>query len=680
MSLGFLLACCSCALAQDASLDVSQYAHHAWTVREGFSKGRISAIVQSPDGYLWLGTEFGLLRFDGVRTVPWESLSHEQLPSGVITHLLVTPDGTLWIGTLKGLVSWKDGKLTRYPAVADVIINALLEDKQGRVWLGTAEVSGRARLCSILSGKIECYGAGTFGRTVLTIHQDNKGNLWVAGTDQLWRWTPGSPQRYLLPARVAEINSIMEDDNGALVLATTDGLKQLAGEKIQSYALPSRRQELRPATLLRSRDGALWIGSVQGLFHLHHGKLDAFRSTNGLSADAVLGIFEDREGNIWVGTTGGLDRFHNVAVPSITQDQGLSNSSAIAIQASADGSIWIASNDGLNRWRNGHVDVYGGGKTLQKLRQVTTIADSGLTGGLRSLGQDDLGRLWAATADGVFCFENGRFVRVPGLSGETAFSIVGDGHGGVWTANGGTGLSHWNPAGTVQQIPAAQFSQKFARTLAADPQGRGVWVGFYEGGIAYVENGEVRASFGPAQGVSGRVIRLRFGSRGALWAATEAGLTRIKDGQVMTLTSNNGLPCDEVHWSMEDTDQHIWVYMPCGLLRIARSELDAWVGDSKRAVQFTQFDNSDGVRTIAVYGSSGPHVTKSADGKIWFAHSAGVSFIDPHRLSFNSLPPPLHIEQITADDKKYDFSNSLRLPAHVRNLDIDYTALSLVVP
>src|SRR5208283_137362 len=189
------------------------------------------------------------------------------------------------------------------------------------------------------------------------------------------------------------------------------------------------------------------------------------------------------------------------------------------------------------------------------------------------------------------------------------------------------------------------------------------------------------SSFNVADGLgNGSVSDLQLGSDGAVWAATESGLSRVENGRVITLTSKNGLPCDGVNWVMEDNDRSLWLYMACGLVRIARSELDAWVGDSKRSVQTMVFDSSDGVRSRALPGPYGRKVTKSLDGRIWFSPPDGVSVIDPRHLPFNKLPPPVYVQQITADDKKYEASQGLRLPPRVRDLSIDYTTLSLVAP
>ena len=167
---------------------------------------------------------------------------------------------------------------------------------------------------------------------------------------------------------------------------------------------------------------------------------------------------------------------------------------------------------------------------------------------------------------------------------------------------------------------------------------------------------------------------------GTLWAPTEGGLSRIKDGHILTLTSQNGLPCNTVHWMMEDDARSVWLYLACGLVRIGWSELDAWASHPKQTIHATVFDRSDGVTSHRLSAGYNAVVAKSSDGKLWFVRNVGVSVIDPHHLAFNERPPPVHIERVTADDKIYDATNGLRLPARLRDLSIDYTALSLAAP
>src|SRR5215472_7666021 len=256
--------------ALDPSLDINQYAHTAWKISDGFTKGIIHSIVQTPDGYLWLGTEFGLLRFDGVRAVPWQLPTGEHLPSNDIRKLLVTRDGTLWIGTFKGLASWKNGKLTHYPEPAGQAIVKLLEDREGTVWVGSyGEPTGR--LCTIRNGGVQCSGEdGRFGSAVSGLYEDAKGNLWVGVQNGLWRWKPGPPQFYSLPGNVGGICAFADDVDGTLLIATRGGIQRFVDGKTEVYPLPGALPPLDVARMLRDRDGSLWIATrSKGLLHEH---------------------------------------------------------------------------------------------------------------------------------------------------------------------------------------------------------------------------------------------------------------------------------------------------------------------------------------------------------------------------------------------------------------------------
>src|SRR6266446_3924125 len=208
-----VLLCSPVAWASDPALDVSQYAHTAWKGRDGFTKGSIFAIAQTPDGYLWLGTEFGLLRFDGVRAVPWQPPADQHLPSSTIYSLLAARDGTLWIGTSKGLAGWKEGKLTTYAELAGHYIFAIIEDHEGTIWASglTATVG---KLCAIRNDNAKCYGEdGRLGRGALNLYVDTKGNLWAGVEEGLWRWSPGPPKFYPLTEKPRRIHSLVLRDS-----------------------------------------------------------------------------------------------------------------------------------------------------------------------------------------------------------------------------------------------------------------------------------------------------------------------------------------------------------------------------------------------------------------------------------------------------------------------------------
>ncbi|HWC17581.1 MAG TPA: two-component regulator propeller domain-containing protein, partial [Terriglobales bacterium] len=423
--------------------------------------------------------------------------------------------------------------------------------------------------------------------------------------------------------------------------------------------------------------GALWIGtSDRGVIHVHEGKVDVFSQSDTLTGDFVSSLFEDREGNVWVATPDGLDRFRAYSVPTISVKQGLSNAMAYSILAAKDGRVWIGTRNGLNSWQHGQISIFGFRAGSQKSDGTRTELVP------TSMFQDSSGRLWVGTTRDFGYLENERFVPIAGVPGGNVHSITEVPAGHLWVAHQEPGLFHLFQGKVVQQIPWAGLGHKVnATTMTADPSQRGLWLGFPEGGVAYFEDGGIRAYYSHGNGLGEGVVNdLRFGPRGALWVATAGGLSRIKDGEAATITSKNGLPCDSVFWTMEDDDHAFWLLMPCGLVRLTKSELDAWVADPNKVLSATVFDRSDGVRSRSGSGGYRPIVTKSPDGRIWFTAYDGVGVIDPHNLPVNKIPPPVQVEQVTADRKAYEASNGLRLPANVRDLEIDYTALSFVAP
>src|SRR5208283_1086092 len=495
---------------------------------------------------------------------------------------------------------------------------------------------------------------------------------------------PGPPKRY--PA-ATELIGLSKADNGRLLIAMHGaGLLQFVEDKVERYAVRGainsnkllQDRDIDSNRLLRDRDGGLWIGTVErGLIHVHNGRTDMFTKADGLSGDVVLSLFEDREGNVWVSTTGGLDRFRELPVATISVKQGLSSDATQAVLAATDGSIWVGAHDGLTRWKNGQTTIF---------RKENGLPDDLV----QSLYQDHRGRFWASTRHGLSYFKDGRFVAINAVPGGEVFCITGDKADNLWLSER-QDLLHLLEGRLVERIPWPAFGRPEnanASVLLSGYEQGGVWLGFWSGGVRYFKDGHVRASYSAAEELGeGLVGSLQLDRDGALWVATQGGISRIKGGRMVTLTSRNGLPCDTINWTIDDDDGSFWLYTACGLVRIVRTELDAWLADPKHRIETTVWNAADGVRLRSSAATAyGPRVAKSSDGKVWFVTGEGIQVIDPHHLVPNKLPPPVRIEQIVADHKLYWQNlagaavSNLRLAPRIRDLQIDYTALSLVAP
>ena len=673
--IAMLLAWSPRAHALDPSLDISQYAHTSWRVRDGAFAGSINAITQTPDGYLWLGTEFGLVRFDGVRSVPWPIPAEHALPAGPVVKLLTTRDGTLWIGGQPGLASLKAGKLTPYPELADQHVTDLLEDREGTVWVGSTGTP-YGRLCAIQNGTVRCYGEdGSLGHIVASLYQDRGGNLWAGVPNGLWRWKPGRPVFHSIPEHPAGLRPLGEDGDGAILITWRRRITRFLNGRVESASVTPGLPEDWGARLLDDRDGVRWIAMLsRGLARVRPGRTELFAESDGLSGDSVRDLFEDREGNIWVATQGGLDRFRSLAFPTLTQKQGLATPLIWSLLAARDGSVWMGSGLGLGRWRNGQLEQFGHQGGL-------------LNGeGPGSLFEDHRGRIWASTNREFGYLDRDRFIPVRTVPGGYVFSIVEDSQGDLWIMNQERGLLRLRGEAVQEFSLAALGRTDHVTSAIADPR-HGIWLGFEQGGVAHFSGDKFAAVFSEKDGLAaGRVLHFRFDSSRALWAATMGGLTRIAGASVATLSRTNGLPCDAVHWSMEDDARALWMYTACGLVRIDRAELEAWTAavdrDTRttRRIAVTVFDSSDGVRSNLNFHPYRPRVAKTADGRLWFLPIDGVTTVDPRRIGRNELPPPVYVERITADHATYDAGQGVPLPPLVRDLQIEYTALSLTAP
>jgi len=683
-----LLMSCSIAQARDVTPDMGlgQYAHRTWTFGEGVVDTPIHAIAQTPDGYLWLGTQVGLWRFDGVRAVPWRAPGGRHLSGKWIQSLLATQDGTLWIGTDAGLDSWRDGKLVEYSALDGLDVLALLADREGTVWAATESRStSTGRLCAIRDGAVRCYGQdGSLGARIYCLYEDGSGHLWFMSSSGVWRWSSGKPMFYPMRDSITGyFQSLTSAPGGGILVSGHDELEEIVDGEVRAFPLPAALPQGPPPWVLTDRDGALWLGTMgNGLRYVRAGHMDFLEKSDGLSGDQIMRMFEDREGNVWVVTKSGLDEFWKIAAARFPGESSLSNGSVTSVLADVDGSIWFAMQTGLYRRKDGEMTVYRGHEHKSERPAAREIIVKGLpidTSG--PLYQDHRGRIWLGSPAGLGYLQNDRFVAVPRVPAGELTCISEDDQGNLWVAHRKLGLFRISPEGDVQRFSWGDLGIAETWSIVFDPSRHGLWLGSILGEIAFFRDGKILESYAINSPGKRGVRDLRLDADNTLWAATEAGLVRLSNGHLAILNSESGLPCDIVHATIDDDAGSTWIYTACGLVRVERSDLKAWGRGTlgRQVIPNRVLDASDGVRSSDVWHFS-PKIAKSSDGRLWLASATGPMVVDPRILPRNALPPPVHIEQIVADRKIYDTSSPVRLLPLVRDLEIDYTALSLVAP
>jgi PAS domain S-box-containing protein len=564
---------------------------------------------------------------------------------------------------------------------------AILEDRAGTVWITRAANFSDAKgpLCKVADTGVRCFGRddGIALPYAVTLANDSLGNVWLAGGLMVSRWQTSSVDTYV-PAGL----NPAEIFNGVLALAGRPdgsvwvglvhagkggGLQQLAQGAWKPFIAPDfDGGTLEVTALLLDRDNSLWVGTLnRGIYRIQGNKVDHYRGSDGLSGDAVSvnGLFQDREGNIWIVTSRGIDNFHDIRVASFSTRQGLSADQVNSILASRDGTVWIGNYD---------LDVL-------RLGKITSIQPrTGLPGReVTSLLEDRAGRLWVGVDQELSVYERRKFRKIYMGDGSPLGPIrtmTEDVEGSIWAATESP-LGNRHRLFRIQdlrireEIPPLQLPA--ISTLAPDPHG-GVWLGLTSGGLARYRNGQMEFFSFNQSPRDGPVHGLLVNSDGSVLAATPSGVVGWRNGRVQRLTVRNGLPCDAIYALISDRKATLWLYAACGLIAVSNAELQRWWKSPGTTVESRLLDVFDGAQPMST--PFRPNASQSPDGRLWFANQNVVQMIDPDHLDRNPILPPVHVEEIIADRRRYAPRDGLRLPALTRDLEIDYTALSFIAP
>ncbi len=664
--------------ALDPRRPLSQFGHDAWRVEDGLPQDAVLAVTQTRDGYLWLGTTGGLVRFDGVRFTVFDKANTDALGHNQISALLEDREGSLWIGTFGGgLMRLRDRRFTTYTTrhgLAHDVVKAICQDRKGGIWVATL-AHGVSRL---EDGRFRTYSTadGVAHDDVFALAPSRDGGVWMATSGGLSHFVDGRfttrTTRDGLPSN--RLVSVYEDRKGRVWAGTRDGgLARLEDGRFSVFTVRDGLSSDVVNSVYEDRTGALWLGTKdRGLNRFFDGRFSAYTTRDGLSSDAVYGVAEDREGSLWIGTFGGgLSRLRDTRFTSYTTLNGLPHDYVRSVFEGRDGRIWLA--------------TFGGGlASFEGERFVSLVQREGLPQDrLYCVLEDRAGDLWVGTdGAGLVRRHRGRLIRYTardGLAHDNVRALYQDRAGNLWVGTSG-GLSRFS-GGRFESYTAAQgLSNDAVHAIFEDRDGA-LWLGTWGGGLNRLFGGKL-TSYSRQDGVTNDFILSFYEDvEGSLWIGTlGGGLLRRKDGRFKAYTTKEGLHEDLVYQVFEDDARNLWLTSNKGVSRVPKQDFDDLDHGLLRSLRSVSFGTADGMRTRECTSGSQPLGAKSRDGRLWIPTQRGLAVVDPARLRGNSVPPPVTIEEVRIDGRPLDPGATPSAPPGRGELEFRYTALTFLGP
>ena len=675
----------------------AQYRFDSWTTDDGLPQNSVHSITQTADGYIWLTTFDGLVRFDGVRFTVFNKSNHKNLPGNRFVKLFAEDDNTLWICTEEsGLVRYHNGELQTFTVADGLLTNRVYEiqkDTDGSLlistWSGTMrwrnEKFSVERQEDIRRFKVYLAPSG------IRWEMDKSG-LRSIGRD-------GRETIYDLPFAADKISSdrtfnyflhvnMFEDRSGALWFAAAGNVYRLKDGAISVL----RKENGVPSSLVQviAQDGAgaIWLGTKEkGACRLQANRFDCFDKSSGISSDNIYDIFSDREGTLWLGTNErGINRVTNRTITPLSTAEGLADKNVYPILEDKTGGVWIGSFSALSYYKDGKIKNYAYGKEL--------IYESA-----QSLFEDGAGRLWIGSIGGVSYLENGKFYdfteKLNLTIGDYDFwDIHQDRNGAFWFATNKGLIKHEN--GATTRFTTADGLPGDDVKIIHEARDGALWIGTYSG-LAVLssefsrQNSDNRKSrlkaklrtFTEQNGLAGNHIRSIYEDEdGAMWIGTyDGGLSRFKDGKFTNYTTENGLFSNGVFQILPDERGNFWMSSNQGIYRVSRQQLNDFADGKITRIVSSVFGKSDGMLNTECNGGRSPAGIKTRDGRLWFPTQDGAAIINPESVSSNSLAPPVVIESVFIDNHSTEIRQSaVEIQPGQNNLEIHYTGLSFIKP
>jgi signal transduction histidine kinase/ligand-binding sensor domain-containing protein len=661
--------------ALDPRKSLTQYSRTTWGQEDGLPQDTVRAIAQTTDGYLWLGTDEGLARFDGYDFHHYDRASGD-LPANSITALAAAGAGTLWIGTSSGLTRYSPTGTNRFhtfttkDGLPDDAITQLYEDHGGTLWI----VAG-IYLSRYQNGRFTNFTPGKDLPipTARIIREDRAHELWLAGFTAVVKMT-GDRFETVMDAKAIDgniITTMLFDRRGDAWLGGNKGiLVRSPNGSVRRYSDRDGLPDTFVRALLEDRDGNIWAGTNSGIARLDGNRFVTPNAGDANDSDSVRCLFEDREGDVWVGTNGGLTRFRDAVFTAYGKTEGLPSDEPNAIYQDRSGTIWVGFHEsGLLRFGPGPPRRY--------------TARDGIPNEIFSIREASNGDLLIGARGGMVRMHDGRFTTfVPNdpLARLNVFDVLEDAAGRIWLATPG-GLAELTSRGSQTVFPSEPLLVNAVVTLCADRDGS-LWAGTYGRGLWRVKGNDKRL-FTVADGLSSDQIRSLYqDGDGTLWIATfGGGLVAYREGKFQAFTAQNGLLSDNVA-RISDDGESLWLSTTRGICQIEKRQLNDFAAHRRSRLEPVNYGTEDGLRSAQCSPSYpvGGGGTRTVDGRLWFTTMRGLAVFTPGAHRQPVLAPVVHVSEVDANGHALDLSEAAHLGPAGQRIQIRYAAIHLNAP
>ena len=660
-------------LALDPTKTLTQYAHRIWGQEEGLFQPTVYSILQTREGFLWLGTQDSLIRFDGLHFREFDDAEGAALHRSLIRALLEDRAGNLWAASVgSGLAKISpQGRLTRFTTkngLPSDDVFCLDSDEDGGLWacstLGLVKFEGK---------RIHVFTTadGLPSNAIRDSCRAADGTRWVAGLDFGLARSVGSRFEAYVDSQISRRESVTAlhcGGDGTVWAGTTTGLVRVTARGSTTLTTKDGLPDDAVWSLSESRDGSLWVGTNDGISRLRKGSISVYRTRDGLSHSSVLSLFEDREGTLWAGTKAGLDQFTDGKVTPYTTNEGLSTNEAGPVVEDSAGRLWIGT-------MGGGLNLFDG----RRFRALTT-ADGLIDNTILSLAVGHSGDLWVGTRKGLNRLSQGQvtgtFTRGQGLSGNEVRTIFSDVEGTLWVGTD-RGLDRWD--GT-KFVPGGILPRSDENGILALAGGHtaSLFISTEEPGFYTLRNGAIK-SYPTDANRSVDCYYLDSAKHEAWMGTLGSGLLRWRGGEFVHVRLKDGLYDNRIFGIVRDDQANFWLASSKGIFRVSQSELDDFADGKIRAVTSIPF--STGQLRFECQSGVQPAVARTRDGRLWFSTTNGLVVVDPNHLISNTVPPTARITAAFVNGRRVEMgSEELRLNPSERNVEIRYAGLSFISP